>query len=496
MRLRFLLAVLVPFLFVAAACTSQAARPADTTRPTTTVDRDEEGRGEAQDPDGASVLEARQEAYAQALADGTFGGPVAPTTDPAPGWVGERVVNPTTDDWEPAVAADPNSPFVYIITTRFGQPKPCPNHCPTPWMALTVSKNSGKTWSDDTVLCTCHGSKNQYDPVVEVVPDTGDVYAAFLNGDRHGALSSVFIKSSDNGQTWTPPVHIYGKVAWTDKPEITTSLSGKDVYASWNGPTKGDLWVGVSHDYGATWTPTKVVSSNRYFFAYDAKMLPDGTVIFSESSFSYTGPGQTAEGKVWHHAIISRTSGRTWENVIVGKVEIGPICASAGCYPDFHTGQTSISTDDNGYLVFAYEGATTPYAPQHVYVKTSDDEGHTWSHRVALSADGQDAGQPRIAATGNGDERLWYMQTSDGGIGLSWNVWYRSSLDGGVTWTDPVKISDAPPGAASYITADGFGEVYGDYGEIAITNRGKTIGVWGEAPSYNGPGGTWFNIQS
>jgi Neuraminidase (sialidase) len=146
--------------------------------------------------------------------------------------------------------------------------------------------------------------------------------------------------------------------------------------------------------------------------------------------------------------------------------------------------------------VFAYEGATTPYAPQHVYVKTSDDEGLTWGERTALSADGQDAGQPRIAATGNGDERLWFMQTSDGGVGLSWNVWYRSSTDGGATWSDPVKISDAAPGTASYITAEGFGEVYGDYGEIAITNTGKTIGVWGEAPSYNGPGGTWFNIQS
>ena len=59
MRLRSLFAVLVPFLFVAAAIAPQTARAA-----------------------------------------------VATTTDPAPGWVGERVVNPATDDWEPAVALD------------------------------------------------------------------------------------------------------------------------------------------------------------------------------------------------------------------------------------------------------------------------------------------------------------------------------------------------------------------------------------------------------
>ena len=45
------------------------------------------------------------------------------------------------------------------------------------------------------------------------------------------------------------------------------------------------------------------------------------------------------------------------------------------------------------------------------------------------------------------------------------------------------------------MTANGFGEIYGDYGEIAVTNAGRTIAVWGEGFSYNGPGGTWFNVQ-
>jgi hypothetical protein len=57
-----------------------------------------------------------------------------------------------------------------------------------------------------------------------------------------------------------------------------------------------------------------------------------------------------------------------------------------------------------------------------------------------------------------------------------------------------VNISDAGGGAA-YKTAAGFGEVYGDYGEIAITNTGKTIAIWGEGASYTGPGGCWFNRQ-
>lgn len=35
-----------------------------------------------------------------------------------------------------------------------------------------------------------------------------------------------------------------------------------------------------------------------------------------------------------------------------------------------------------------------------------------------------------------------------------------------------------------------------DYGEMAITSGGKTVGVWGEGPSYLGPGAVWFNRQT
>jgi hypothetical protein len=48
---------------------------------------------------------------------------------------------------------------------------------------------------------------------------------------------------------------------------------------------------------------------------------------------------------------------------------------------------------------------------------------------------------------------------------------------------------------AAYKNADGFDDVYGDYGEIAITSTGKTIATWGEGLSRAGPG-VWFNRQA
>ncbi len=282
-------------------------------------------------------------------------------------------------------------------------------------------------------------------------------------------------------------------MSWTDKPEITTSASGKDVYVSWNGPQGGDLYVGQSHDYGATWTQQKLTDTKRYYYAYDGRVLADGTVVFSESSIEYSGLKNVA-GEVWHHAVISRDLGTTWENVVVAKVPVGEACVADGCKPDFYIGQTSVVSDSPGHLVFTYEGPRVAGGPQQVYVSQSSDEGRTWSPGTPVSVAGEDATQPRLAA-GDGVTRMWYMQTADGDNPDAWNVWYRSSTDGGTTWTAPVKIDDAPAGAAAYVGADGFAEIYRDYGEIAVTNTGKTFATWGEGLSYTGPGGTWFNLQ-
>jgi hypothetical protein len=449
--------------------------------------------GNNESEEEGNLTSHRLDALAQAKAAGKFGAKAAATTAPATGWVGSRLLNPATDDWEPAVAADPQAAYAYMLTTRYGQPKTCSSHCPTPYLVLTTSTDGGATWGAQNPLCVCVGAGAQYDPTIEVVPNTGAVYSVFLNADRAGAFSAAFTKSTDHGATWTAPVHVYGNVSWTDKPEVTMDASGRDIYVSWNGPQGGDLYVGQSHDFGATWTQQKLTDTKRYYYAYDARVLADGTVVFAESSLVYSG--SSISGEVWHHAIISRDRGASWENVVVAKVPIGEPCVAAGCGPDYYTGQASVVEDSPGHLVFAFEGPATDLGAQRVQVSTSSDEGRTWSTPVALSAAGENATGPRLASAGGGDARIWYMQTSGGDNQDAWNIWYRSSTNGG-RWSAPVKIDDAPAGAAGYVNAGGFAEIYGDYGEVAVTNTGKTIAVWGEGFSYDGPGGTWFNVQN
>ena len=165
----------------------------------------EEGRGGAAEAqEEAELTEKRLEALAEARARGEFGRRIPATRRAAPGWVGSRVLSSTSDDWEPAVAADPNAPYVYLLTTRYGT-RPCGDRCPTPWIALKVSADGGTTWGRRTPLCHCTGGISQHDPIIEVVPKTGALYAAFLNFGRH-SWSTVFTKSTDHGKTWSKPV--------------------------------------------------------------------------------------------------------------------------------------------------------------------------------------------------------------------------------------------------------------------------------------------------
>ncbi|MCJ7832267.1 MAG: hypothetical protein MUP92_02325 [Actinobacteria bacterium] len=57
-----------------------------------------------------------------------------------PGWGNEKVFS-RFNDWEPNVAADPSSSYVYMLTTQYGGPKACVD-CPrNPSIRLRISSD-------------------------------------------------------------------------------------------------------------------------------------------------------------------------------------------------------------------------------------------------------------------------------------------------------------------------------------------------------------------
>src|SRR5918995_1279462 len=83
--------------------------------PTALRSGDVDRGGEEEAEEQAETTQKRLEALRQARAAGRFGSVRVVRGAAAPGWDGAELMDARTDDWEPAIAADPGSGYVYLI---------------------------------------------------------------------------------------------------------------------------------------------------------------------------------------------------------------------------------------------------------------------------------------------------------------------------------------------------------------------------------------------
>ena len=383
----------------------------------------------------------------------------------------------TGNDWEPAIAVDPSSSYIYQMTTRYGGPKAC-NSCSDPAIIVRESSDGGSTWGADQYICACKNVKAQNDPQIAVASD-GTVYAAWMNDYQPGV---VFSKSTNHGATWSTPISVTGKgLSFTDKPIMAISPTGKDVYIAFN---SSDAYIVASHNFGASFgTRIKVNNDTLYWFAEGGAVAPNGNVYFSESA-----ENQNEIGSVKLAVITSTNGGTSWTTTFIDTAQQQPPCTVPNCPGDFFGPQASLAVDSAGTILAAYTLGTTSGGPKGLYVRTSTN-GTTWSARQQLSTGG-DAGFPAVTHGPNaGDFRVAWQDNRNGAN--AYNTWYTRTTNGGGTWSAQVRLSDQGTGAP-YKTAAGYAFPYGDYFEMETAPSGTNYVIWSEGTNYVGPGGSWY----
>lgn len=383
------------------------------------------------------------------------------------------------DQWEPAIAAD-RLGHIYVLYPQYLGVPGCPT-CASPTMILQRSADHGASWGPPAIAYPAGAAGGQWDAQIVVDPVDGrTVYASWL---QNGKSDTVVAKSTDFGATWTVVTADHTN-AGTDKPIL--AVRGPDVYVVFNHAQK--IWAAVSHDAGASFTQSQINPNGKLGWA----LAGGGAATASGAVFAWAGYEQNGGAKGNVNLFISRSAdgGRTWTNQVLEVSKAPPECSAYHCGWAYLGAQMVLASDAGGALYALWNANSLDKGPNRIYFSRSSDGGLTWSPKseVSTAPAGRQHAFPAIAAGAAGDVRVAWM---DNRAGTLWNTYYRSSTDGGATWSAERDLSTYVAGY-TYIFPDGFSFPFGDYFELDLDERGTAHVIWGEALNYDTPGSIWY----
>jgi len=388
------------------------------------------------------------------------------------------------DDWEPAIAADK---FGHLYAV-FAHADPRSGIYETRMM-VQVSNDSGKTWSDPTPIAPPPPKgKGQFDPWIAISPTDGRTVAiGLLQG--YPKASIELVTSKDFGATWS-------------KPQNVTTLSPPldKVVLLWRGNTMAlaftdyavNTWAAISHDSGGHWTTHLIekVGSPDQLLTAGGGIDAVGNIYFAWNGVYPRHP--TAPAPVW--VTKSSDGGASWTRADIG-ISGAPMSCEACSDHRYFAAQMAlqIGSDDTVYLLWNSTPDLTNFAPERIYFSRSTDHGVSYSPRqdVSDAPSGIEHCFPTLIAGGApGDVRIAWMDQRN----ALWNVFYRTSNDGGQTFGPSVRLSTYVPGY-QYLKPAGFDFPYGDYFQMTIDPQGLTHAVFGEAKAITTAGNAWVASQ-
>jgi hypothetical protein len=406
------------------------------------------------------------------------------------------------DDWEPEIAAAPDGMHVYVVWAHYPGDSRCDPRSGNPnRVYIRASDDGGKTFGDAHVVANLVGGRDyprQVDCVVTVDPKTGDVYVSFLVYGLGDETNVAVAHSTDHGATFSAVTVNGPKCEECDHP--WTIAYGGNVYTAYAHGSRH--FLSRSSDGGDTWTESMVLNAGHVAF-------PEGAVMDAQHD-PYFAWGDcltpNCKGAEAGDYRVSRTDAGT-SNTTFTEVATAPAGPKCPYIPDcgfaFFGIQDDIAIDAAGTLYLVWQDGqdhSKAGSPPVVQLSSSDDGGATWTY-VGRADDKTSSGCvdsscyalfPRVEGGAPGQISVMWM---DDRFGLpinhmnGWNVWLRTSLTGGTSWTGPSRRvstfdKNRPPSEPN-----GFRFPYGDYQGIdllATSSGTRAVMIWGEGINYAG----------
>jgi hypothetical protein len=347
-------------------------------------------------------------------------------------------------------------------------------------LGTSVSFDGGATWERLAVargprFTRCMGAardsvgdyERASDPWVSFGPD-GDAYQISLsfNTTRDLANALLVSESQDGGRTWGAPVEVIRDTdpnVFNDKETLTADWTNANfVYAIWDrlvftrepagGGTSATFraatWFARSIDGGATWEPAREIfdpGPGDGTIGNQIVVMPDGDLVNGMAVFRNDSNTNANNGVV--AVLRSTNSGASWSGQItvdaLGTVQVhdpetGELVRTGDDIPQIASDERRGT--DNVYLVWQ-DARFTGFQRDQVAFSKSTDGGLTWSEPVRINNRrfATQAFTPAIRVDDQGNLGVIYYDFRNNDLGdaqLETDVWFLRSTDGGKTWRE------------------------------------------------------------
>jgi hypothetical protein len=357
-----------------------------------------------------------------------------------------------------------------------------------------VSFDGGRSWSlTQAAFSRCSGGTpangadfaRASDPWVTMAAD-GTAYqiAIAFNGGvlAPGSNGAVLVsRSSDGGLTWGNPVTLIadGTAAFNDKESLTADRNDAAfVYATWDRITtanSGPTWFSRTVNGGTSWEAARQIydpgGPGTQTINNQIVSLPSGALALFFSEFAGT--------RTSVRVLRSQDKGTTWSapTEIAQTFSVGTHNPATGGGVRDGGNLGAIAAGSNGQLAAVWQDSRFSAGVRDgVAFSRSLDGGVTWSAPVRVNAVASAQGfLPTVTIRDDGTFGVLYYDDRNNTPGFTFfiDIWLAESTDG-ITWTErhvsgPFDLSRAPIATDD----EGSGFFIGDY--QALMSAGTTF---------------------
>jgi len=361
----------------------------------------------------------------------------------------------------------------------------------------------GGAWHQVAIpgVSTCLGGTElrATDPWVTISPDGTAYFMTLSIGDPAVDPTSVMYvnRSTDGGLSWGPPIELIRDSSFfmfNDKNSMTADpFDSHFAYAIWDRSRfpsdirehrslagfprsfRSDATFTRTTNGGASWEPARAIfrpRANQFGIGHQIVVLSDGTLV--DGFMLFHGSGANKKGQEIA-VLVSRDRGETWtEPIRVAKALPGFVNDPDDGFP-LRTGDIipEIAAGPNRSVYMVWQEATLAPSGSAIAFSKSQDGGLTWSEPVRINT------RPDVQAFTPSIEVL-----PDGTIGvthydlrnntpdpdtLPTDYWFLHSHNDGTTWTE---TRATPASFDTELAPRARGLFLGDYMGLAVRSGG------------------------